>query len=181
MLFCQVDPPNKLYTHLSWALLFCLICHTPIKNWGLSVDPWPFPMVLTMKNIKKNHRSHVLFMLLDIILARWRRPVASSKALDLLHCAMCEVTYRRIAMAIKTASFVGVFVDCCLFACCPGGCWGNTEQVVAQCRRPVASGVALDMLHWVMRFVLHRWTAVAIKTANNGGTCWCHCQFHHPQ
>jgi hypothetical protein len=104
-------------------------------------------------------------MVLDIILAQWQHPVASSEALDLLHWAMHAVTYRRIAMAIKTASFLGVFVDCCLFACCPGGCWGNMEQVVAQCRRPVASGVALDMLHWVMCFVLHRRTAVAIKMA----------------
>jgi hypothetical protein len=89
--------------------------------------------------------------------------VASSKALNLLHQAMCAVTYRRIAMAIKTASFVRVFVDCCLFACSPDGRWGNTEQVVAQCQHPVASGVALDMLHWAMRFVLHRQTAMAIK------------------
>jgi hypothetical protein len=75
------------------------------------------------ENIKKR-RSHVQFMLLDIILARWQRPVASSEALDLLHRAMCAVTYRHIAMAIKTATFLGVFVDCCLFACCPGGRWG---------------------------------------------------------
>jgi hypothetical protein len=102
------------------------------------------------ENIKKNHHSHVQFNLAYILLARWRCPVASSKALDLLHRAMHAVTYRRIAMAIETASFVGVFVDSCLFACCPGGCWGNTEQVVAQCRHPVASGVALDMLHWAM-------------------------------
>jgi hypothetical protein len=54
---------------------------------------------------------------------------------------------RRIAMAIDLATYLESFVDCCLFACCPGGCWGNTEQVVAQCRHPVASGVALDMLH----------------------------------
>jgi hypothetical protein len=118
------------------------------------------------ENIEKKHRSHVRFMLLDIILAQWRRPVASSEALDLLHRAMRVVTYRCIAMAIKTASFVGVFVDCCLFACCPGGCWGNTERVVARCRRPVASGVALDMLHRVMRFVLRRRTAVASKMAD---------------
>jgi hypothetical protein len=78
---------------------------------------------------------------------------------------MHAVTYRRIAMAIKTASFVGVFVDFCLFACCPGGYWGNMEQVVARCRRLVASGVALDMLHWVMCFVPHWRTAVAIETA----------------
>jgi hypothetical protein len=78
------------------------------------------------ENIKKNHRSHVRFMLSDIILAQWWRPVASSEALDLLHRAMRTVTYRRIAMAIKTATFLGVFVDCCLFACCPGSRWGDT-------------------------------------------------------
>ncbi len=160
--------------------LGCLICHTPIKNRGLSVDPWPFPSNLTMKNIKKR-RSHVPFMLLDIILAQRQHPVASSKALDLLHQAMCTVTYRRIAMTIKTASFVGVFVDCCLFACCPGSCWANTEQVVAQCRHPVASRVALDMLHWAMRFVPHRRTAMAIERAKDRGTCWCQRWFCHQQ
>jgi hypothetical protein len=67
------------------------------------------------------------------------------------------------------AIFAGVFVDCCLYACCPGGCWGDTEQVVAQCRRPVASGVALDMPHQAMPSVLPVCTAVAIETANNGG------------
>jgi hypothetical protein len=84
---------------------------------------------------------------------------------------MHVVTYRRIAMAIKTATFLGVFVDCCLFACCPGGRWGDTEQVVAQCWHPVASGVALDMLHWAMHFVSHLRTAMAIEMANYGGTC----------
>jgi hypothetical protein len=83
------------------------------------------------KNIKKKRRSHVRTMLSGIILARWRHPVASSEALDLLHQAMCTVTYWRIAMAIKMAIFARVFVDCCLYACCPGGRWGNTEQVVA--------------------------------------------------
>jgi hypothetical protein len=110
-------------------------------------------------------------MLSDIILAQSWHSVASSKALDFLHWAMRAFIHQRIAMAIETASFVGVFVDCCLFACCPGGRWGDTEQVVARCRRPVASGVALDMLHWAMHFVLHRRTAMAIKTAKDGGTC----------
>jgi hypothetical protein len=36
-----------------------------------------------------------------------------------------------MAMAIKMACFLGVFVDGCLFACCPGGRWGNMEQEVA--------------------------------------------------
>ncbi len=62
------------------------------------------------ENIKKKRRSHVRFMLPDIIIAQWRHPVASSEALDLLHRAMHTVTYRRIAMAIKTASFLGVLL-----------------------------------------------------------------------
>jgi hypothetical protein len=60
-------------------------------------------------------------MLLDIILAQWQPPVASSEALDLLYWAMHVVTYWCIPMAIKTTSKMGLFVDCCLFACCPGG------------------------------------------------------------
>ncbi len=116
-------------------------------------------------------------MLSDIILARWQLPVASSEALDLLHWAMGAVRYRRIAMAIKTATFLGVFVDCCLFACCPGGCWGNTEQVVAQWQRPVSYGVALDMLHWAMPSVLLRRTAVATETAGGRGEFVHHRQF----
>jgi hypothetical protein len=48
---------------------------------------------------------------LAAILARWWRLMASSKALNLLHWAMCTVTYRCIAMAIKTATFLGAFVD----------------------------------------------------------------------
>jgi hypothetical protein len=78
------------------------------------------------ENIKKKCRGHVRFMLSDIILAQWWRPVASSEALDLLHWVMHAVTYRRIAMAIKMANFLGVFVDCCTFACCPGSRWGDT-------------------------------------------------------
>jgi hypothetical protein len=89
--------------------------------------------------------------------------VASSKALDLLNWAMLAVLYRHTAAAINMATFLDVFVDCCLFACCPGGRWGNTEQLVAEWRRPVASGVALDMLHRAMRFVLHRRTAIPSK------------------
>jgi hypothetical protein len=76
------------------------------------------------ENIKKKHHSHVRFMLSGIILAQWQRPVASSEALDLLHQVMRGVTYQCIAMTINMATFL--FVDCCLFPCCPGGRWGNT-------------------------------------------------------
>ncbi len=84
------------------------------------------------------------------VLTQWWHPVASSEALDLLYWEMHAVLYRRTTAVIYTASFSGWFVDCCLFACCSGGCLGNTEQVVAQCRCPVAFGVALDIPHWAM-------------------------------
>ena len=127
-----------------------------------------------MKNIGQNRCWHVPFMLSEQVLAQWWHPVASSEALVLLHRAMHAVLYRRISMAIETASFVGVFVDCCLFACCPGGCWGNTEPVVTRRQRPVASGEALDMPHWAMPSVLLWHTAVAIETAGGQGAFVCH-------
>jgi hypothetical protein len=80
-----------------------------------------------MKKLVKNWHMCDGLQLLAAILARWRCLVASNIALNLIHRAMCAVMYRRIAMAIKTASFLGVFVDCCLFACCPGGRWVDTE------------------------------------------------------
>ncbi len=118
-------------------------------------------------------------MLVDIILAQWWHPVASSEALDLLHWAMCAITYRRIAIAIKMATFLGVFVDCCLFACCPVGRWGNTKQVVTQWWLPGASSVALDVLHRAMPCSLLQRVRMAIELACNGGTFVCHCQFYY--
>jgi hypothetical protein len=84
---------------------------------------------------------------------------------------MQAVLYLRTAEAIKMASFLGTFFCRCFVCCCPGGRWGNMERVVARWRRPVASRVALDMLHWAMHILLHRQTAMAIKMANDGGTC----------
>ncbi len=97
--------------HLSYqftlVLLIILICHAPIVNWGLYVNPRPFSTNLTMKNIKKR-RWYVRVLLLATILAQWWQPVASNIALDLFHRPMHVVTYQRIAMAIKLASKVGV-------------------------------------------------------------------------
>jgi hypothetical protein len=81
------------------------------------------------------------------VLTQWWHPVASSEALNLLYWAMHAVSYRHIAMAIKTASKVGVLFDCHFVDCCPGGCRGNMEQVVARWQLPGASSVALDLLH----------------------------------
>jgi hypothetical protein len=134
-----------------------------------------------MKKLIKKWHMHDQLQRLAAILAHWRCLVASNKALNLLHWAMCMVMYRRITMAIKTARFLGVLVDCCLFACCPGGCWSDMERVVARCRLPVVSGVALDMPHRAMPSVLLRHTAVTIETAGGQGAFVCHRQFCHQQ
>jgi hypothetical protein len=100
--------------------------------------------------------------LLAAILAQWQRLVASNKALNLLYWAMGTVLYRCTVVAINMASCIGTIFFCRFVCCCPDSCWGNMEQVVAQCQHPVASGVALDMLHWAMRFLLHRLTTMAV-------------------
>ncbi len=51
----------------------------------------------------------------------------------------------------------------CYVDYCPGGRQGDTQQVVAQWRRPAASDKALIMLHQVMHSILHWRTTMAIE------------------
>ena len=60
------------------------------------------------------------------------------------------------------------FVDCR-----PGGHRGDMERVVARWQRPVASDVALDMMHWVMPRALLQRLRMTIEMACNGGTIAC--------
>jgi hypothetical protein len=60
-------------------------------------------------------------MLLEQIPAQWWHPVASRRAMNLLHWEMRAVLYQCTAMAIKMASKVGAFFLCC------GSPQGNTE------------------------------------------------------
>jgi hypothetical protein len=108
------------------------------------------------------------------VLAQWWHPVASSEALDPLHRAMHMVLYSRIAMAIKTARKVGVFIHRCVVDCRPGVRGSNMEQVVARWRRPVAFDMALDILHWEMPHELLQCLRMAIKMTCNGGAFVCH-------
>jgi hypothetical protein len=64
----------------------------------------------------------------------------------------------------------GYMLHRCFICCHPGGRWGDTEQVVARWWRPVASGVALDMLHWAMPHVLLQCLHMAIEMSSDGGT-----------
>ncbi len=92
------------------------------------------------------------------ILAQLRRPVASTKALDPFHQAMCMVLYWLTTTAIKMARKVGPFFCHCFVCCCPGGCWGDTEWVVTQwqlCHRAI-------ILHTVQEyFWCARWRSDA--------------------
>jgi hypothetical protein len=151
------------------------ITHIPLLKTGALASTHDLFYELTMKKLEINQGRLDQLQLLATILTQWGHLVASNKVLDLLYWAMRTVLYWRTASAIQMAILFGTFFCRCFICCCPGGRWGNTEQVVARWRRPVASRVALDMLHWVMCFVLHRHTAMAIKTTNNGGTCLCHC------
>jgi hypothetical protein len=90
------------------------------------------------KTKKKQGRLDQLQLSAAILAQLWHL-VASNKALNLLYRAMCAVLYQRTAMAIKMASLLGSFFHRCFVCCCPGGRWGDTEQVVARWQRPVAS------------------------------------------
>ena len=112
------------------------------------------------------------------MLARWWHPVASSEALDPLHWAMRAVLYRCILTAIKLAHKVGVFIHRCVVDYCLGIRGSDTEQVVAQWRRPVASNMALNIFHWEMPRELLQCLHMAIEMVCDGGAfVRCHRLF----
>ncbi len=142
-------------------LLVILICHIPIVNRGLNnVNSSLFSTIWQWRTSQKTGVG-VSYCL------HWSKNVHDDgiqwlvvKPRDLLHRAMRTVTYRCIAMAIKTASRAGVFFHRCLFDCCPGSRWGDTERVVARWRLPGASSVWL----WICctgRCHMHRFNASA--------------------
>ena len=54
---------------------------------------------------------------------------------------------------------------------------GNTGQIIAQWRRPVASKVAPDLPNWVMRSAPYRMIRMAIEMAREAVTFFC-CRFN---
>ena len=96
-------------------------------------------------------------------------------------CGIDDVS-RGSVLCLFAASFGGaVFTATTLVVCAetddPGGRPGDTMQIGARWRRPAASNIAQDILHWEMCSVLQRWIPKAIKTANEGGAFACHCRF----
>ena len=150
------------------------MCHTPNVIRCHRFALWPYLMIWRWNSPQTTDVRMSNRCLLEQVLARWRHPVASSEALDLLHWVMRTISYRCITMAIETASKVGVLFDCCFVDCRHGSRQDGTEWVVGQRQRPVASWVVLNMTHWVMPSVLLRCTAMAIEMANDGGAFVCH-------
>ncbi len=61
--------------------------------------------------------------------------------------------------------------------CHNGGRRGDKEQEVARWQCPVASDVALDMLHWTMPSALIQRLPMTIKMACDGGIFACCRQY----
>jgi hypothetical protein len=49
---------------------------------------------------------------------------------------------------------------------------GDTGQIIARWRRPVASRVALDLLYWAIRLAPYRLIRMVIKMARKAGACY---------
>ncbi len=83
---------------------------------------------------QKNQGRHDQLQLSATILPRWRRLMASNKALNLLYWAMHAVLYRRTAAAIKMGS---LFSKCFLLLFClllpwrPLGQYGVSSYLMA--------------------------------------------------
>ena len=86
-------------------LLISLICHTPIVIGGQHVNSSPFHDEMS----ETTGVGVSDWVILERVLNQWWHLVAFMKAMNLLHQAMDAVSYRRIAMTIKTTSKVGTF------------------------------------------------------------------------
>ncbi len=116
-----------------------------------------------MKKLGKNRPLRDRFILSAAILTRWRQPVASGVALVPLHRAMRLVLYRRTATASVTAGKYGALFVVFFLNANPVVRRGNTVRILAQWRHPVASGVAMNSLHWAMRAVSYRRISLAVE------------------
>jgi hypothetical protein len=82
---------------------------------------------------------------------------------------MRAVAYRRIAMAIRMASKVGVFFIVVILYVTPAAAGAIQSGYSHNGKYPVASTKALNLLHWAMHSALPRHIRRAIKTASKGG------------
>ena len=144
-----------------------LICHTPIVIRGQHVNWSSFSQC----NVRINRRWCVRLVISGRVLAQWWCLVAFMKATNLLHrVGDAHSIVRSHRDGHQNGQQSGYILHYCCVDCSPGGRRGDTERVVTQWWRSVASGEALVMLHREMSSVLHQRTAMAIEMAHDGGT-----------
>jgi hypothetical protein len=74
---------------------------------------------------------HVRLTQSEQVLAPWQRLVVFSKAMNLLHWAMCAIVIVQAHCHIyQYGKQSGYILHPCFVCCRPGGRRGNTEQVV---------------------------------------------------
>ena len=157
-----LTPPTKYYTVLlnSFPSDQYVI---PLLLLGALTSPWSLLLWVDGEKTWKKWCINVQRLSLAAILARWWQPVASVGAQILLYRTACMASRRRIAMAIKTARECGTFFNCCFVCCHPGSRRGNTKWILAQWSCPGASGIAMDMPHWVLYVASHCASARLLK------------------
>jgi hypothetical protein len=82
---------------------------------------------------------------------------------------MHAVAYRRIAMAIRVASKVGVFFIVLVLYVTPVAAGAIHSGYSPNGKYPVASTKALNLLYWAMHSALPRRIRRAIEAASKGG------------
>ena len=142
-------------------LLVSLICHTPIVIRGQHVNWSSF----SLSNVRNNRSWRVPFYNIGASAC----PMVAFSGFNESHKPppLIVLPHRNGHQNSQQRGYVlhHRFVDCR-----HGGHRGNTEQVVARCQHPVASDVAVDMLHRAMPHVPLQRLRTAIKMACDGGT-----------
>ena len=126
-------------------LLINLICHAPIVIRDQHVNWSPFSQC----NVRSNRHWHVWSVISEQVLSGFyeshKPPTTSGDAHGI------EPPHHDGSWNGHQSGYI---LHLCFVCCRPGGRRGDMEQVVAQWGDPVASGVALDMLHWTMLHIL---------------------------
>ncbi len=176
MLFAMLFSPNKYQIVSLNSFPFDWYVIPPLLLGALTSPRAPFQRV----NDEKTWKNRCFFVRLPTI-AHNTRPVVSTSGF----CCSPGLPLSGDACGIVPAHHHGhrngrqVWCSfCCFFlACNPIVRRDDTEQILTQWWRPVASNEALDPLHRAMYMALHRRIIAAVETSRNGGVLFCFVDF----
>ena len=110
-----------------------------------------------------------------LIARKFAELVGFNRGIQLFNSACCFDELSRVSiLCISNASFETAVSQCQNLISWAniydhGVRQGNMGQILSQWQRPVASSVAMDLLHWAMRTSLHRFIVITIEMASKGG------------